>query len=72
MASLPRMALLGLALALARYEVPGAAIALVQDGRLVLTEGFGVRDLDTGATTRAPTVAALVDRERLGWEQPMV
>jgi CubicO group peptidase (beta-lactamase class C family) len=73
--------------ALAEYEVPGAAIALVQDGRLVLAEGFGVRDLSTGAPTTADTVfqlasvsktftaatvAALVDRRRLGWEQPMV
>ncbi|MEA5417519.1 serine hydrolase, partial [Synechococcus sp. BA-132 BA5] len=65
----------------------GAAIALVQDGRLVLAEGFGVRDLATGAPTTADTVfqlasvsktftaatvAALVDRRKLGWEQPMV
>lgn len=73
--------------ALATYEVPGAAIALVQEGRLVLAEGFGVRDLSTGAPTTADTVfqlasvsktftaatvAALVDRKQLGWEQPMV
>jgi CubicO group peptidase (beta-lactamase class C family) len=73
--------------ALAEYAVPGAAIALVQDGRLTLAEGFGVRDLATGAPTTADTVfqlasvsktftaatvAALVDRKRLGWEQPMV
>ncbi|MCT0225765.1 serine hydrolase [Synechococcus sp. CS-1328] len=73
--------------ALTEYQVPGVAIALVQDGRLVLAEGFGVRDLSTGAPTTADTVfqlasvsktftaatvAALVDRKRLGWEQPMV
>jgi CubicO group peptidase (beta-lactamase class C family) len=73
--------------ALAEYAVPGAAIALVQEGRLVLAEGFGVRDLATGAPTTADTVfqlasvsktftaatvAALVDRQRLTWEQPMV
>ena len=73
--------------ALSEYAVPGAAIALVQDGRLVLAEGFGVRDLATGAPTTADTVfqlasvsktftaatvAALVDRKKLGWEQPMV
>jgi CubicO group peptidase (beta-lactamase class C family) len=73
--------------ALAEYAVPGAAIALVQDGRLVLAEGFGVRDLATGAPTTADTVfqlasvsktftaatvAALVDRKQLGWETPMV
>ncbi|MCP9791879.1 serine hydrolase [Vulcanococcus limneticus Candia 3F8] len=73
--------------ALAEYAVPGAAIALVQDGRLTLVEGFGVRDLASGAPTTADTVfqlasvsktftaatvAALVDRKKLGWEQPMV
>jgi CubicO group peptidase (beta-lactamase class C family) len=73
--------------ALAEYAVPGAAIALVQDGRLTLVEGFGVRDLASGATTTADsvfqlasvsktftaaTVAALVDRRKLSWEQPMV
>lgn len=67
--------------------MPGAAIALVQDGRLTLVEGFGVRDLATGAPTTADTVfqlasvsktftaatvAALVDRRTLAWEQPMV
>ncbi len=73
--------------ALAEYQVPGAAIALVQDGRLTLVEGFGVRDLASGApvtagtvfqlasvskTFTAATVAALVDRRKLAWEQPMV
>ncbi len=73
--------------ALAEYAVPGAAIALVQDGRLTLVEGFGVRDLASGAPTTADTVfqlasvsktftaatvAVLVDRRTLAWEQPMV
>ncbi|APD48061.1 hypothetical protein BM449_07100 [Synechococcus sp. SynAce01] len=73
--------------ALNTYAVPGMAIALVQDGRLVMVEGFGVRDLATGAPTSADTVfqlasvsktftaatvAALVDRKQLAWEQPMV
>jgi CubicO group peptidase (beta-lactamase class C family) len=73
--------------ALRAYGVPGAAVALAQDGRLVLAEGFGVRDLATGAPTTADTVfqlasvsktftaatvAALVDRRQLGWDQPMV
>lgn len=73
--------------ALSEYAVPGVAIALVHDGQLVLAEGFGVRDLDTGAPTTAhtvfqlasvsktftaATVAALVDRNQLGWDQPLV
>ncbi|MFM7676084.1 MAG: serine hydrolase [Synechococcus sp.] len=73
--------------ALTTYEVPGIAVALVQNGQLVLAEGFGVRDLSRGApvtartvfqlasvskTFTAATVAALVDRKKLAWEQPMV
>ncbi|MFY8148603.1 MAG: serine hydrolase [Prochlorococcaceae cyanobacterium] len=73
--------------ALTEYEVPGAAIALVLDGQLVLSEGFGVRDLATGEPTTADTVfqlasvsktftaatvVALVERKTLGWDQPMV
>ncbi len=73
--------------ALAEYAVPGVAIALVQDGQLLLAEGFGVRDLASGEPTTADTVfqlasvsksitattvAALVDRNKLGWDQPMV
>jgi len=45
--------------ALEEYAVPGAAIALVRDGRLVLAEGLGVRDLATGAPTTADTVFQL-------------
>ena len=32
-----------------RYRVPGAAVALVQDGRVVWTGAFGVQNLDTAA-----------------------
>ncbi|MEE9130578.1 MAG: serine hydrolase [Phycisphaerales bacterium] len=32
---------------LRRYRVPGAAVALVQDGEVVWSAGFGVRDLET-------------------------
>ncbi len=32
---------------LRRYRVPGAVVALVQDGEVVWTAGFGVQDLDT-------------------------
>ena len=32
---------------LRRYRVPGAAVALVQDGEVVWSAGFGARDLDT-------------------------
>jgi len=71
---------------LAAWEVPGCAIAAVQDGRVVLASGWGQRDLDTklpvtpdtlfaiGSTTKAftaATVGALVDDGLLEWERPL-
>jgi CubicO group peptidase (beta-lactamase class C family) len=71
---------------LASWEVPGCAIAAVQDGQTVLTAGWGRRDLDTGlpvtsdtlfaigSVTKAftaATVGALVDDGLLEWERPL-
>lgn len=71
---------------LASWEVPGCAVAAVQDGRVVLAAGWGQRDLDTkhpvtsdtlfaiGSTTKAFTAAtlgALVDDGLLQWERPL-
>ena len=71
---------------LAAWEVPGCAVAAVQDGRVVLAAGWGQRDLDTklpvtadtlfaiGSTTKAftaATVGALVDDGLLDWERPL-
>ena len=33
--------------ALKEYRVPGAAVAVVKDGRVVFAKGFGVRDVNT-------------------------
>ena len=71
---------------LASWEVPGCAIAAVQDGQTVLTAGWGRRDLDTGVPVTsdtlfaigsvtkaftAATVGALVDDGLLEWERPL-
>ena len=71
---------------LASWEVPGCAIAAVQDERIVLAAGWGQRDLDTelpvtsdtlfaiGSTTEAftaATVGALVEDGLLEWERPL-
>ena len=71
---------------LASWEVPGCAIAAVQDGQTVLTAGWGQRDLDTGVPVTsdtlfaigsvtkaftAATVGALVDDGLLEWERPL-
>ena len=40
---------------LARHHVPGAAVAVVHDGRVVWARGFGVRDVRTRAPVTAQT-----------------
>ncbi len=65
------------------FDVPGVALGIVQDGKVVFAGGFGVRqlgkpakvDADTkfimASTTKALTtlmLAKLVDEKRLGWD----
>lgn len=72
--------------AMRTYAVPGMAIAIVKDGKVVLQKGYGVRKLGDpapvdahtlfgiGSTTKAFTVAALatlVDAEKLSWDDPV-
>jgi CubicO group peptidase (beta-lactamase class C family) len=69
------------------WRTPGLAIAVVKDGQVVFTKGYGVRELgkpepaDThtlfaiGSTTKAMTAALvgmLVDDKKLGWDDPVV
>jgi CubicO group peptidase (beta-lactamase class C family) len=71
---------------LAAWEVPGCAVAAVQNGKVVLASGWGLRDQadglpvtpDTlfaiGSTTKAftaSTVGALVDDGLLEWQRPL-
>src|SRR4051812_16532835 len=72
--------------AVAEWRVPGLAIAVVKDGRIVFAKGYGVREagkvapVDTqtlfaiGSTTKAMTAAAigmLVDEGKLRWDDPV-
>jgi CubicO group peptidase (beta-lactamase class C family) len=69
----------------ARFEVPGCAVLVVADGRIVLSEGFGYRDVDRelpvtsrtlfpiGSSTKTFTAAlcaALVEKGELAWDRP--
>jgi CubicO group peptidase (beta-lactamase class C family) len=70
----------------ADWNVPGLAVAVVRDGKVLLAKGYGVRELgkpgavdaDTlfaaASTTKAMTAAAigmLVDDGKLGWDDPV-
>lgn len=71
---------------LARFDVPGAVVAVVQGGELRMLRGFGVRTLGTddpvtpdtrmmiGSVGKSMTtllMARLVEEGRLSWDQPV-
>jgi len=73
--------------AMKEFEVPGAAIAIVKDGQVVLAKGYGVRRLGDPATVDARTVfqiasntkaftaaalAILVDEGKLRWDDLVI
>jgi CubicO group peptidase (beta-lactamase class C family) len=75
------------ATAMRQFEVPGLAIAVVKDGRMVFAKGYGVRQLgdstpvdaftlfQIASNTKAFTTAALsmlVDEGKLRWDDPVV
>jgi CubicO group peptidase (beta-lactamase class C family) len=68
------------------FDVPGMAVAIVKDGKVLLAKGYGVRKLGdptavdeftmfgVGSNTKAFTTAALatlVDEGKLAWDDPV-
>ena len=68
------------------FDVPGMAVAIVKDGKVVLSKGYGVRKLGEptpvdentlfgiGSNTKAFTAAALatlVDAKKITWDDPV-
>lgn len=73
--------------AMRSHDVPGMAISIVQDGKIVHARGYGVRrfggsepvDADTifptgstGKAVTAATLAILVDEGKLGWDDKVI
>ncbi|HSA95837.1 MAG TPA: serine hydrolase domain-containing protein, partial [Acidobacteriota bacterium] len=69
------------------FEVPGLALAIVKDGRVVLAKGYGVRKLGDPAPVDAKTnfgiasntkvmtataLGILVDEGKLRWDAPVI
>ena len=69
------------------FDVPGLAIAIVKDGRTVVSKGYGLRELGRPAPVDARTrfgiasntkaftataLALLVEEERLEWDAPVI
>lgn len=72
---------------MARFDVPGMAVAVVENDKVVFAKGFGVSHLDTGnkvnkntlfgiaSNTKAFTAAALaklVDEEKISWDDKVI
>lgn len=68
------------------FDVPGMAVAIVKDGKILVAKGYGVRKLGDptrvdeftmfaiGSNTKAFTTAALatlVDEHKLSWDDPV-
>src|SRR2546422_5645002 len=68
------------------WEIPGVAIAVVKDGKMIAARGYGVRELgkpepidentifDAASLTKsftAAAVASLVDEKKMSWDDPV-
>jgi len=70
-----------------QYDVPGLAVALVKDGKVILNKGYGLRNINKSdavdnqtlyacaSTTKAMTamcMAMLVDEGKVNWNDPVI
>ena len=72
---------------LERWEVPGLAVGVVKDGKVIYMDGFGYRDVEKGLAVTPETLFAigsvskpftalsvgmLVDEGKLDWDTPVI
>ena len=72
---------------MSRYNVPGAVLALIKDGRIVLERGYGLRDLEANAPVTTATlfnigsisksftalgIAQLADQHQVDLDTPVI
>ncbi len=70
-----------------KWHAPGLSLAIVKDGKTILTKGYGVKSFETmapvnentlfqaGSTTKAfaaMAIAMLVDQGKLDWDDPII
>lgn len=68
-------------------ETPGMAVAIVEDGKVVLANGYGVRSMEAGRSADADTLfmigstgkaftaaalATLIDEGKIGWDDKVI
>lgn len=73
--------------ALEEYQVPGASVVVVQEGKVVFLKGFGVRQVgrpepvdeqtlfmlaSVTKTFTAGLIGTLVDEGKIGWDDPVI
>ncbi len=69
------------------FNVPGIAVGIIHDGKVVLAKGYGISNIETGEKVNADTnfgiasnskaftttaIAMLVDREKLKWDDKVI
>src|SRR5690606_37497491 len=69
------------------FNVPGIAVGIVHDGKVILAKGYGISNIETGEKVNADTnfgiasnskaftttaLAVLVDRDKLKWDDKVI
>ena len=53
---------------MARWQIPGAAIAIVKDGQILISKGYGMTDLENGHPVNDETLFMIASNSKLSQE----